>query len=105
MKTGDYLDLSLTDTLLCDNFENSRTLCLDCYKIDPCHYISARDITLDGELKMTKVMLQLITDPSMYCFLESGIRGGISVISERYARTNTVQDNNYSDLPSSHIII
>ena len=108
MKTfGDYHDLYLqTDTiLLCDVFENFRDLCQDYYKLDPCHYVSAPGVSWDAMLKMTGVELELITDPTMYCFLERGVRGGVSVISHRYARANNkyVQDFNPEE-PSSFII-
>ena len=37
---------------------------------------------------MSHVDLQLITDENMYNFVENSIRGGISMISIRYARAN-----------------
>ena len=73
MKTfGEYHDLYLkTDTLiLCNVFENFRSFCLDYYKLDPCHYVSAPGVSWDAMLKMTGVELELITDPTMYCFFE-----------------------------------
>ena len=42
-------------------------------------------------MKMTGVELSLLKDIEMYNFLEMGIRGGISVISQRHARA----DNRY----------
>jgi hypothetical protein len=36
----------------------------------------------------TKISLDLITDAEMFTFFESGMRCGISVISNRFARAN-----------------
>ena len=37
---------------------------------------------------MTGVQLSLISDPDMHLFIENNIRGGISMISNRYAKAN-----------------
>ena len=39
-------------------------------------------------LKMSKIELKLIPDPSMYIFFENGTRGGISYIANRYSKVN-----------------
>ena len=39
-------------------------------------------------LKMTKVKVELITDPDMFIFFEKGTRDGISYISNRYSKAN-----------------
>jgi len=41
---------------------------------------------LQMALKITDVELDLITDPDMYLMFESGIRGGLSYVSQRHAR-------------------
>ncbi|UYV65782.1 hypothetical protein LAZ67_3005445 [Cordylochernes scorpioides] len=44
-------------------------------------------LSLDAALKMTNVSLDLISDPDMYLTCEQ-IRGGVSMISKRYAKAN-----------------
>ena len=39
-------------------------------------------------LKMTKIKLELISDPDMYIFFEKGTRGGVSYISNRYSKAS-----------------
>ena len=39
-------------------------------------------------LKITKVQLELLSDPDMLLMIESGIRGGIVTISHRHAKAN-----------------
>ena len=104
---GNYHDLYLkTDVLLlADVFENFRRLCLKTYKLDPAHYVSSPGLSWDSMLKTTKVELELITDPDMFLFLEKGIRGGISMISQRHAEANNPYLGNTADptSPNSYI--
>ena len=37
---------------------------------------------------MTGVKMKLLTDSDMHLFFEEGIRGGVSMITNRYAKTN-----------------
>ena len=48
------------------------------------HYLSASGLSWDAMLKITKIELEFIPDPDMFIYLEKGIRGGISYISNRY---------------------
>ncbi|CAB4008874.1 Gastrula zinc finger [Paramuricea clavata] len=75
---GDYHDLYLkTDVLLlADVFEDFRRVCLDSYKLDPAHYISAPGLSWDAMLKRTGVKLDLLSNVDMYQFIEKGMRGG-----------------------------
>ena len=104
---GQYHDLYLkTDVLLlADVFENFREICLQTYRLDPAHYISAPGLSWDAMLLSTGVRLELITDPDMFLFLEKGIRGGISMISHRHAKANNpYMGQQYSpDKPCSYI--
>ena len=87
---GDYHDVYLkTDVLLlADVFMEFRRICLDKYRLDPAHYITAPSLTWDAMLLKTGVKLELLKDPDMYTFFETGIRGGMSVISRRHAQAN-----------------
>ena len=82
---GEYHDLYLkTDVLLlADVFENFRDLCLECYKLDPAHFYTSPGLAWEAMLCMTGVTLELLTDPDMYLMIENGIRGGISMISNK----------------------
>ena len=59
-------------------------MCLDYYKLDAAQYISAPGLAWDATLKKSGITLKLFTDPDMYLFAEKSIRGGISVISNKY---------------------
>jgi len=61
---------------------------LNYYKLDPLHYVLSPGLSWDACLKMTNVSLELITDPDKYLFIEKGMRGGVSMISHRYAKAN-----------------
>ena len=76
--------------LLCDVFENFRDLCITNYDLDPAWYYTAPGLSWDALLKITKVNLELLTDPDMLLMFEHGIRGGISMISNRYGQANNI---------------
>lgn len=87
---GEYHDLYLKSDvlLLADVFESFRDTCLSFYKLDPCHYFTAPGLSWDAMILLTKVELDLLSDLDMHLFVEKGIRGGISVITHRYAKAN-----------------
>ena len=91
MKTfKDYHELyNETDVLLlADVFENFRNNNLKIYNLDPAHYFTAPGLSWDACLKITGVELELLTDPNMLLMWERCIRGGISMISNRYGEAN-----------------
>lgn len=91
MKTiRDYHDLYLKcDTLLlADVFEQFRVVCMENYTLDPCWYFTSPGLAFDAMLKITGVKLELLTDPDMLLMIEKGIRGGVSMISNRYCYAN-----------------
>ena len=86
----DYHNLyNETDVLLlADVFENFRNICMENYKLDPAHYYTAPGLSWDACLKMTNVKLELLADVDMLLMVEKGIRGGVSMISNRYGKAN-----------------
>ena len=84
MKDYHNLTLKFHVLLLADVIERIRNNSIKSYGLCPSHYLSA-----PGSMhKMTKIKLELITNPDMYIFFEKGRRGGISYISNRYRKAN-----------------
>ena len=67
--------------LLADVFESFRKICLQYYKLDPCHYFTSPGLSWDAMLKMTNIKLELMTDVDMFQFIEKGMHGGVSYIA------------------------
>ncbi|XP_021359655.1 uncharacterized protein LOC110454477 [Mizuhopecten yessoensis] len=104
---GQYHDLYLkTDVLLlADVFENFRHMCLDYYGLDAAHFYTSPGLAWSAALKMTGVRLELIRDPDMYLFFENGVRGGVSMISNKYAQANNPDIPETYDLSQPHSYI
>uniref|UniRef100_A0ABD2WCX1 DNA-directed DNA polymerase n=1 Tax=Trichogramma kaykai TaxID=54128 RepID=A0ABD2WCX1_9HYME len=87
---GEYSDLYLKIDvlLLADVFETFRHNCLKYYKLDSAHYCTLPSFTWSAMLKETEVELELLTDMDMMLFIERGIRGGLTQVSNRYAASN-----------------
>ena len=103
----EYHDLYLkTDVLLlADVFENFRKVCKRYYNLDPAWYFTTPGLAWDAMLKMTGVELELLSDPNMYLFFESAKRGGIAVVSERYACANNKYMKDYNAEEKSKYIL
>ena len=74
--------------LLANVFENFRNICTNHCELDPAWYYSAPGLARYAALKITKVQLELLSDPDMLLMIESGIGGGIATISHRHAKAN-----------------
>ena len=74
----DYHDFYLKcDVLLLANvFEKFRNNSSKNYGLCPSHYLSAPGLSWDAMLNMTKIQVELISDPDMYILSEKGKRGG-----------------------------
>ena len=72
----DYHNLyNLSDVLLlADIIEDFRNICMNHYGLNPAWYFSAPGLAWDAALKITKVQLELLSDPDMLLMIESGIR-------------------------------
>ena len=108
MKTfKDYLKLyNETDVLLlADVFENFRDVCLKNYGLDPVYYYTAPGLAWDACLKITNIKLELLSDVDMLLMVESGIRGGISMISNRYGEANNKYMKNFDKTKLSKFLM
>ena len=74
--------------LLADVFENFRDVCSKNYGLDPAWYYTAPCLAWDAAMNITEVELELLSDVDMLNMVEKGIRGGISMISNRYGKAN-----------------
>ena len=104
---GEYPDLYLKSDvlLLTDVFEEFRNICMENYSLDPAWYYTSPGLSWDALLKHSKVNLELLTDPDMLLMFEKGIRGGISMISNRFGQANNkyMEEKFDSSRPSKFI--
>ena len=108
MKTmKDYYDLYLKCDvfLLADVFEKFRNNSWKNYEFCQCQYFRAPSLNWDAMLNMTKIKLELLSDPDMYMFFEKGMRGGVSYVSNRYSKNNNkCLKSNDPKQESKHVI-
>ena len=92
-----YHDVYLkTDVLLLsDIFESFWNLCVKDYGLDPTHFYTSPGLAWVAALKMSRQKLELITDPDMHLMCESAIRGGVAMISHRFAESKLPSTNSY----------
>ena len=88
-----------------DVFENFRDICIKNHNLDPAHYYTAPGLAWDAALKLTEVELELLSDMDKLLMVEKGIRGGVSMISNRYGKANNkYMGKSFKDLePSKYI--
>ena len=102
-----YLKLyNISDVLLlADVFENFRDVCIKNYGLDPVYYYTSPGLAWDAMLKMTKINLELLSDVDMLLMVEKGIRGGISIISNRYGKANNKYMKDFNEMePSKYLM-
>ena len=98
---------NITDVLLlADVFENFRDLCLKIYGLDPVYYFTAPGLAWDACLKTTGIQLELLSENNMLLLFEKGIRGGISIISNRYGKANNkyMRKGYNKNIPSKYLM-
>ena len=76
---------------LSDVFQKFSNFAYETYELDPRHSYTLPGFSWQSMLKMTKIELELISDPDMYLFLMDAIRGGISVCNKKHV----IADNKY----------
>ena len=74
------------------------------YGLDPKHYITFPSYSFDCMLRFTSIQLELMTCPGMVIFVESSIRGGMSVVTSRLATANNSLFDGYDvTKPTSYV--
>ena len=102
----DYHDIYLKSGVvqLASVFENFRSICHWTYGLDPVHCYTAPGLSWDAMLRYAKVELELITDIDMYLMIKKGIRGGVSMVSHKYAKANNPYMDEYDETEPSSCI-
>ena len=83
---------------LSDVFQKFSDFAYKTYELDPRYSFTLPGFSWQAMLKLTKIELELITDPDMYLFLMDTIRGGISVCNKKHV----IADNKYIDKDSEN---
>ena len=97
--------LNVDVLLLTDVFEEFRNVCLKNYSLDPAWYYTSPGLSWDALLKYSEVKLELLTDPDILLLFEKEIRGGVSMILNRYGKANNkfMGDNFDPSRPSKYL--
>ena len=72
--------------LLADVFKSFRNKCLETHELDPAYFSSLPGLAREAYLKMTRVELELLTDPNMLLMIE---------VSHGYVKANNKYIKNY----------
>ena len=104
---GEYHNLYVqSDTaLLADVFENFRDKCIEIYRLDPAHFLSAPGQAWQACLKKTEVELELLTDNDLLMMFEEGTQGRMCQASYGYAKANHKYMKNYDKNKESSLLI
>ena len=91
--------------LLVDASENFRKKCIEIYKLDPDHSLSALGLAWQACLRKTKVKLELLKNNDMLMMVEKGIKGRICHAIHKYAKANNKYMKNYDkNIESSDLL-
>ena len=93
---SNILDVCVCNTLdVCVCVSNTLDVCV-CVCLIPlmCVCVST-GFTWDALLKYSDITLELLTDIDQHLFVEKGLRGGVSMVSHRYARANKPADGRF----------
>ena len=63
-------------------FQKFSNFAYETYELDPRHSYTLPGFSWQAMLKLTKIELELISDPDIYLFLMDNIRMGISVCNK-----------------------
>lgn len=104
---GDYLKVYLFADLilLADVFENFRENCLNDYQLDPVHYFSSAHFTMDAFLRFSKKTIELIRDVNMYLLFKKLVKGGLSMVSKRFAEASNKYITPNLPVPESRYLL
>jgi len=83
---------------LADVFENFRTLANNEDGLEPLNFFSIPGLSWASALKSMNHSLELIQDPNMFHYFESGIRGGMTFVNKHYTRKTATDDMLYIDV-------
>ena len=65
-----------------DGFQKFSNFAYETYELDPRNSYTLPGFSWQAMLKLTKIEMELISDPDMYLFLMDTIQGGISVCNK-----------------------
>jgi len=83
-----------TDTLiLAEIMMVYRKVIQDHFQMDIHHFLGIPGLSFNIMLKISKVKLELISDPEMSDFFQKSIRGGMSFITTRKAKSDYIDSN------------
>ena len=86
-------------------FEAFCDTCMSNYGLDPAHSFVSPRLAWQAALKMSDVQLDLFTGIDMYLFSECGVRGGVVIITHRYAKANNQCLDSYCPSKEKEFII
>lgn len=97
--------LALDCTLLADVFTKFRTNIYQEFGLDAVHYYTAPGLSWACFLKTKQHKVSNLTDIDILNIVEQNIRGGVSVISKRYAKANNPKVAGYDpSVPESYLM-